>query len=602
MQIFATRETRRRQTVPNRINFVIVAFAGASIVGGIASAQIVDTDLRQLVADTGAVQSDAVSPYFDQRHQLSKFPAMIAVFSDPAEGRRVELQHAMDALGLGAAATEASSVPGWTYILLPEQAHTAEAVTNAVRDLSSRADLDMVSPVYLSENGLPVIPTRDLLISFAAGTTNAEQTAVLDAHNAIIIERNAAGANGLIRARTNARTGQAALETALSIHEHPAVEWAQSDRIFWAKRMSQTPNDPLFNQQWALFQSNGEHMDALTAWSITTGDPSIRVIVFDSGIQQDHPDLTQMPGQSFTGSGSGGPTNACDNHGTAVAGCVAASINNGIGIVGIAPSVNVQSGKIFNEISFFGFCLPFLESQDSWSAAGINWATTSGAQVTNSSWGGGEGSQAITTAFNNGRAEGVLHFAASGNDSGTTIGFPANLASVNAVGALNSSGNRASFSTSGTGLFISAPGAAILTTDRTGSNGYSNGDYTTIDGTSFASPYAAGVAALLLSIDPTLTPEQVEDILLSTAVDKGTPGYNTQYGWGFINAGNAVLSIAGSTCPADVNGDGVVDLNDLNLVLTNFGQETSEGDTNGDGIVDLNDLNAVLTAFGTECE
>jgi len=55
-------------------------------------------------------------------------------------------------------------------------------------------------------------------------------------------------------------------------------------------------------------------------------------------------------------------------------------------------------------------------------------------------------------------------------------------------------------------------------------------------------------------------------------------------------------------CPADVNGDGVVDLNDLNLVLTNFGQETSEGDTNGDGIVDLNDLNAVLTAFGTECE
>lgn len=588
--------------MPNRINFAIVAFAGASFVGSVASAQTVDRDLRLLVADTEAVHAGAVTPYFDQRVQLNMFPAMIAVYTDPAAGPRGDLQQSMDAVGFGHAATEASSVPGWTYILLPEQAHTAAAVNDAVRDLSDRADLDLVSPVYLSKDGLPVIPTRDLLISFAPGTTNAEQAAVLDAHNATIIERHAAGTDGLVRARTAARTGQAALDIALAIHEHPAVEWAQSDRIFWAKRMSQTPNDPQFSQQWALFQSSGEDMDALGAWTVTTGDPSIRVVVFDSGIQQNHPDLTQMPGQSFTGSGNGGPSNSCDNHGTAVAGCVAATINNGIGIVGIAPGVHVQSGKIFNEINFFGFCTPFLESQDSWSAAGINWATTSGAQVTNSSWGGGEGSQVITSAFNNGRAQGVIHFAASGNDGSNTIGFPANLASVNAVGALSSSGNLASFSTTGTGMFISAPGEAILTTDRTGADGYGGSDYTTIDGTSFASPYAAGVAALLLSVDPTLTPEQIEDILLTTAVDKGAPGYDTQYGWGFINAGNAVLSIAESPCPSDVNGDGDVDLDDLDMVLSNFGQKTSDGDTNADGVVDLDDLDAVLSAFGTTCE
>jgi len=64
----------------------------------------------------------------------------------------------------------------------------------------------------------------------------------------------------------------------------------------------------------------------------------------------------------------------------------------------------------------------------------------------------------------------------------------------------------------------------------------------------------------------------------------------------------ASFTTASTDCPADVNGDGVVDLNDLNLVLVNFGQETSEGDTNGDGFVDLNDLNAVLVAFGTTCE
>ena len=89
--------------------------------------------------------------------------------------------------------------------------------------------------------------------------------------------------------------------------------------------------------------------------------------------------------------------------------------------------------------------------------AGINWAASSGARVTNSSWGGGAASAAITSAFNSTRDQGVLHIAAAGNDGSSTIGFPANLGSVNAVAALAPSGNLASFSTYGSGLFISAP-------------------------------------------------------------------------------------------------------------------------------------------------
>ncbi|MCC5823672.1 MAG: S8 family serine peptidase [Phycisphaerales bacterium] len=585
----------------DRMWYAIGVCAGASFAGMPALAQSIDRDLQRLVADAGAAPAGVATPYFDRRVDLGLYPAMIAVFNDPAAGPRANLRGAMDAIGLVGADMESSSVPGWTYVVLPAHARSADAVANAVRDLADRADLDMASPVYLGQDGLPVIPTRDLLISFVPGTPDAERIAVLDAHGATVLERDAAGFDGVVRARTTARTGQAALDIALAIHDHPAVEWAQSDRIFWAKRKSQFPNDPLFGQQWALFQPNGEHMDALTAWTVTIGDPTIRVIVLDSGIQQNHPDLTQLPGQSFTGSGNGGPANACDNHGTAVAGCVAATIDNGIGIAGIAPGVHVQSGKIFNEISLFGFCLPFLESQDSWSAAGINWATTSGAQVTNSSWGGGGDSQAITSAFNNGRAQGVIHFAASGNDGGTTIGYPANLGSVNAVGALNSAGNRASFSTSGSGLFISAPGAAILTTDRTGSSGYSNGDYTTIDGTSFASPYAAGVAALLLSVNPTLTPAQVEDILASTAVDKGTPGYNTQYGWGFINAGAAVLSAAGSPCPADLNGDGLLNFFDVAAYLDLYVAGDPAADLTGDGNLNFFDVAAYMDLYNAGC-
>ena len=561
-----------------------------------------DAELRRLVADVGAAPAGVVTPYFDRRVGLDLYPAMIAVFNDPGAGPRANLHAAMDAAGLGGAEMESSSVPGWTYVRLPAGARNAGAVADAVRNLAARADLDMVSAFYTGEDGLPVIPTRDLLVAFAPGTTEAERAAALAPHGATVVERDAAGFEGVVRVRTAARTGEAAWNIALAVHEHPAVAWAQSDRIFWARRHS-FPNDPLFGQQWALDQPNGEHMDALAAWGVTIGDPSVRVVVLDSGIQQNHPDLTQLPGQSFTGGGAGGgPSNACDNHGTAVAGCIAATIDNGIGIAGIAPGVFVQSGKIFNEISFFGFCLPFLESQDSWTAAGINWAGASGVRVTNSSWGGGGASQAITSAFDATRALGVVHFAAAGNDGSSTIGYPANLASVYAVAALDSNGNRAGFSTYGNGLFISAPGAAVLTTDRTGSDGYASGDYTTIDGTSFASPYAAGVAALVLSVDPSLSPDAVGDILAQTAVDKGEPGYDTGYGWGFINAGAAVQAAAGADCPADLNNDGQLNFFDISAYLDLYNDQDPAADiAEPFGVLNFFDLAAYLDLYNAGC-
>ncbi len=585
-----------------RTSRVIALASGLCVAVSALHAQTIDPDLSQFI---GAIP-DARVPvgpefaYFDQRIQLGVYPAMVAVYSEGG-GPRADLVAVLGAAGVEGAEAQASTVPGWTYFRLPMHARTADAAANAVNTLARAAD--MASLVYLGETGLPVIPTRDLLIMFAPETTQAEQQAILDQHGATLVQRDALGSPGLVLARTAHRTGADMLRTALQIHDHPGVDWAQADRIFWARRM-QTPNDPLFPQQWALEQPNNEDMDALDAWAVTTGDASIRVIVLDSGIEQNHPDLNQIPGQSFTGGGAnGGPSNSCDNHGTAVAGCIAATINNSFGVVGIAPGVQVQSGKIFNEINFFNlFCLPFLESQDSWSAAGINWAANSGAQITNSSWGGGSASPAIANAFDTTHAQGVIHFGAAGNDGTGTIGFPANLDSVLAVAALDSSGNRAGFSTYGPGLFISAPGAAVLTTDRSGSAGYGPNAWTTIDGTSFASPYAAGVAALVLSVDPALSPEQVADILAATAVDKGEPGYDTGYGWGFIKAGAAVQAAAGSGCAPDLTGDGSLNFFDLAAYLDLYNAGSPAADIAAPlGVLNFFDLAAYLDLYNAGC-
>ncbi|TVQ57151.1 MAG: peptidase S8, partial [Spirulina sp. DLM2.Bin59] len=113
------------------------------------------------------------------------------------------------------------------------------------------------------------------------------------------------------------------------------------------------------------------------------------------------------------------------------------------------------------------------------------------------------------------RNEGIVHFAAAGNSAGSTPVYPASLPSVVAVGAIDR--HQQVYSGNHTGVFICAPGVDILTTDRPGSSGYNEGDYFVGTGTSASSPYVAGVAALMLSVNPELSPVDVENILRETA-------------------------------------------------------------------------------------
>jgi subtilisin family serine protease len=332
------------------------------------------------------------------------------------------------------------------------------------------------------------------------------------------------------------------------------------------------------------------------------GDPNVLVGILDDGLDQDHPDMNQIPGFNFTGSGSTGDhVTACDGHGTCVASCVSATIDNNLGTVGVAPECRTIGLKIFNAIEFFGFCLGFLESQDSWTINGINQCVTSGASASNSSWGGGGSSSGINNAFDAARSAGVLHIAAAGNDGSTTISWPASHASLLAVSALSSNGSLASFSTHGNGLFCAAPGEGIWCADAVGNDGFSNGDTVQISGTSFASPYVAGVAALVFSRDNSLTPAEVEDILMETCVDIGSSGWDINFGYGFVNAKAAVDAVdGGTTCDGDANGDGVVDVADILLVIKQYGPcPGCSGDFDGDDVVGVNDILILIAAYGS---
>jgi subtilisin family serine protease len=134
----------------------------------------------------------------------------------------------------------------------------------------------------------------------------------------------------------------------------------------------------------------------------------------------------------------------------------------------------------------------------------------------------------------------MVHFAAAGNSGTTFIGYPATLSTVNAIAALDPTGQIASFSDRGIGLAFSAPGTSVYTTDRSGAPGYSASDYAFVQGTSFASSYASGVAALMLSKNAVQSAANVETIMQNSCVDRGAPGYDTTYGWGFVNAAAAL--------------------------------------------------------------
>ncbi|MBT9527734.1 MAG: S8 family serine peptidase [Rhizobacter sp.] len=355
------------------------------------------------------------------------------------------------------------------------------------------------------------------------------------------------------------------------------VEYAEPDRILQALA---TPNDTQYGQQWHYYEARGG-INLPPAWDLSTGS-GVVVAVIDTGYRP-HGDLAanivggydfikdttsagdgnardsdaRDPGDyaSFGACGLFSPSHNSSWHGTHVAGTIAAVSNNGSGVAGVAYRARVLPVRVLGKCGGYTSDI----------ADGIIWAsggTVSGipananpARVINMSL-GGSGSCDTTSqnAINSARSRGTVVVVAAGNSNANASGFsPASCSGVITVAATNRNGGRASYSNYGALVAVAAPGGdtasgaanGILSTLNSGSTTPGSDNYAYYQGTSMAAPHVAGVVALMLSANPSLTPDQVATRLKSSA--RAFPATCSQCGTGIVNAYAAVVAAGGGT-------------------------------------------------------
>lgn len=309
--------------------------------------------------------------------------------------------------------------------------------------------------------------------------------------------------------------------------KNPEVEYAEPNYL---AHITQTPNDPYYNQQWGP-----QDIKANLAWDKVTPAQraGVTIAILDTGINANHEDLQAsiIPGYNFIDNNN----NPVDGHGhgTHVAGIAAAITNNGKGIAGVAGGAKIMPIKVMND-SGSGDYASIIN--------GIKYAADHGAQVISMSLGGPGFSQAMQDAVNYAISRGASVVAASGN-SNSAVAFPGNCDGVITVGAVDSNNQRASFSNYGPEMDVVAPGVNIISSYKGNAN-----SYTAMSGTSMATPFVAGVTALVRAANPNLTSAQVTQIIDQAATDLGTAGFDNYYGYGLVNADKAVdLALQGQT-------------------------------------------------------
>ncbi len=445
-------------------------------------------------------------------------------------------------------AVDPVAISGWFFLRLSSPLADVAAASAKITRLLEFPVLEFASPVFHGYGDTWVVIGPDILMRFRSEyAAHAASILAEEAKDLAIVTPDFGNMPGTFKLRSSARNGFEVLAAANRLATDKRVEWSEPDAMI-SGHGGYVPNDPGWVFLWGINntgQTGGTanmDMDGDLAWDVTTGSTSVKILVIDVGVQQDHPDIHQLAGADMTGDGGGGgPMNACDKHGTAVAGCISARIDNDTGTVGIAPNCYVLSARTFrSNLSCDGSWSSF----NSWTVDALTWGEAQGARVSNNSNAYAAPSDVINAKYQSTYANGMIHFASSGNDTATSISYPSSAPYVNSVGALDDDGVQAIFSNDGAGLDFSAPGVSIYTTDRTGAAGYENGDYTFKNGTSFASPYAAGVAALVLSRFPGYTPAQVEAKMQRACKDLGSPGYDQTYGWGFVNAYRSLYTFA----------------------------------------------------------
>jgi thermitase len=324
----------------------------------------------------------------------------------------------------------------------------------------------------------------------------------------------------------------------------PGVRYVEPNYLAFAFA---TPNDPRYSQQYGP-----QRIQANLAWDIWQPQRTVYIAIIDTGIDSNHPDLTNKMRRHTNGAVYGwntlnNTTNALDDngHGTHCAGIAAAEINNGVGIAGVAAwNPNVANSRAYVQL----MPVKVLSASGSGSydsvARGITWAADNGAHILSLSLGGAGGSQQLQDAVNYAWNRGCLVVVAAGNGASSSPQYPAFYTNSIAVAATDSSDRLASFSQYGSWVDIAAPGVGILST-------IPNNSYTAYDGTSMACPHVAGAAAVLWSHNGSLTNAQLRSAL-ETNVDPYQPfsGRTIAPNAGRLNVYRALQAVSNPTQPS----------------------------------------------------
>lgn len=351
------------------------------------------------------------------------------------------------------------------------------------------------------------------------------------------------------------KTSLPALIEALS--NNPEVIWAEANHAY---KIDFTPNDSLFQQQWALQKIRTE-----SAWNIEQGSADVLVGVIDTGVDYLHQDLrgqiwvntiedlnhngrldsTDVNGIDDDGNGyvddvigwdftdapnfpDGGDYLDPDNdpmdefaggHGTAVGGIIAAATDNVTGVAGIAPGARIMPLRA-------GTAAGFLEEDDI--AEAIVYGVQNGCRIINMSFGDVVYSHLIKDAVMYGSSQGVLFVSSAGNSGNSTLQYPAGYDETISVGATDENDNLAPFSSYGSKINLVAPGQEVLALST-------GNDYSRLNGTSFSAPMVSGALALICSHYPTASSQAVTARLYSACRDLGTRGWDQYYGHGLLN-------------------------------------------------------------------
>ena len=485
----------------------------------------------------------------------------------------------------------------------------------------TRTELGQLSTTIINEGGnliryaglvtypqgatVPLLTTNKIILKFSENASPAFIDEFLSSDSIEVVEKNPFVDDQYVVQIVGPTYNT--LATANQLETLPEFEFAHPNFVR-VLDLRLIPGDPLFANQWH-HQNAGQttggvagtidaDIDTDLAWDITLGNPNTIIAIVDNGFDMTHPDLTpniwtnpgEVPsngidddGNGFVDDINGWDFNGNDNnpspgdgpfpwHGTAVAGVAAAS-DNTIGVTGSCPDCQIMTVRQGSTVNG--------------DALAIQYAQREGAQVISCSWGYPVGTPTTTNvvnAINAAAGAGSIIFFAMNNPNLNDCGAIPDISSLPSVVAVSRSDNQDRFNSSGFGncMDLLAPGVNIVTTDIQGTAGVNtsgtescgvsvNNDYTAcIIGTSYSTPLTAGVAGLMLSANPSLNRQQIQNLLQDAAdkVEDSQGSYSTQtgfstppsgiatHGWGRVNAFEAVRIAA----PVEDGGLGGVDI------------------------------------------